>query len=205
MPLESQDLAMARFPRPGQAPPTDGAHRRGRAGGRWGAAAPRGSVTAELAVVLPAITVLLAILLLSASSGLLQLRLEEGARAGARALARGDSTAQVQEVVARVSGVQAVASVGNSGGYATVTVEGRVGGVLSGLVPWTQAAQASARVETRNHEAGVQREPEILPWNQGKPIHKSALSRWAADPGCQLGTGWCANTAVRNGALDGPG
>ncbi|UIK88769.1 hypothetical protein [Arthrobacter polaris] len=35
-------------------------------------------MTAELAVVLPAMTVLLAILLLSVSAGMLQLRLEEG-------------------------------------------------------------------------------------------------------------------------------
>ncbi|AIY02666.1 hypothetical protein ART_3067 [Arthrobacter sp. PAMC 25486] len=107
----------------------------------------RGSATAELAVVLPAITVLLAVLLLSVSGGLLQLRLEEGARAGARALARGDSSEQVLAIVSRVSGANTTASIGASAGFATVTVEGRVGGVLSGLVPWTQAAQASTRLE----------------------------------------------------------
>lgn len=107
----------------------------------------RGSVTAELAVVLPAVTVLLAVLMLSVSVGLLQLRLEEGARAGARALARGDNSEQVLTIVARVSGEGSTASIGTSAGFATVTVEGRVGGVLSGLVPWTQAAQASTKLE----------------------------------------------------------
>lgn len=107
----------------------------------------RGSATAELAIVLPAVTVLLAILLLGVSAGLLQLRLEEGARAGARALARGDSPAQVVEIVARVTGHGASISVGNDGGYATVTVQGRVGGALSGLVPWRQEARASTRSE----------------------------------------------------------
>lgn len=107
----------------------------------------RGSATAELAIVLPAVTVLLALLLLGVSAGLLQLRLEEGARAGARALARGDAPAQVVEIVARVTGHGASISVGNDGGYATVTVQGRVGGVLSGLVPWQQEARASARSE----------------------------------------------------------
>lgn len=107
----------------------------------------RGSVTAELAVVLPAITVLLAVLLFSVSVGLLQLRLEEGARAGARALARGDSSEQVMDIVSRVSGANATASIGTSAGFATVTVEGRVGGVLSGLIPWTQGARASTKLE----------------------------------------------------------
>lgn len=206
MSLESQDRAMARIPRQGQASSTYHAQSQDRTSGVWGTAAQKGSVTAELAVVLPAITVLLAILLLSASAGLLQLRLEEGARAGARALARGDSTAQVQEIVARVSGAQAAVSVANSGGYATVTVEGQVGGVLSGLVPWTQTAQASARVEVRNNGAGVQREPENLAMRQGKSIHKSALWRWVADPGCQLGAGQCSTVAViRSGDFDGQG
>lgn len=107
----------------------------------------RGSATAELAVALPAVTVLLALLLLGVSAGLLQLRLEEGARAGARALARGDAPAQVVEIVARVAGHGASVAVGNDGGYATVSVQGRVGGVLSGLVPWQQEARASTRSE----------------------------------------------------------
>ena len=107
----------------------------------------RGSVTAEMAVVLPAVTLLLAVLLLSVSAGLLQLRLEEGARAGARALARGDSSEQVLDIISRVSGGSVVVSIGASAGFATVTVEGRVGGVLSGLVPRPQTAQASARLE----------------------------------------------------------
>ena len=107
----------------------------------------KGSVTAELAVVLPAVTALLALLLLSVSAGMLQLRLEEGARAGARALARGDSTSQVLDVVTRLAGDGAAVSLDREGGYATVTVHGRAGGVLSGLIPWEQTAQASARAE----------------------------------------------------------
>ncbi len=107
----------------------------------------RGTVTAELAVVLPAVTLLLAVLLLSVAVGLLQLRLEEGARAGARALARGDSSEQVMDIISRVSGRNVAVSIGASEGFATVAVEGRVGGVLSGLVPWAQTAKASAKLE----------------------------------------------------------
>lgn len=120
---------------------------------RWKEA--RGSVTAELAVVLPAVTVLLALLLLSVSVGMLQLRLEEGARAGARSAARGESTAQVMDVASRISGTGSSVSVTDSAGFVTVTVQGRVTGVLSGLLPWPQTAQASAKVETPAAATGL--------------------------------------------------
>ena len=113
------------------------------------AVAMRGSVTAELAVVLPAVTILLALLLLSVAAGMLQLRLEDGARAGARALARGDSSAQVRELVSGLAGEAAAVALETSDGYVTVTVQGRVGGVLSALMPWNQSAQATAKVESR--------------------------------------------------------
>lgn len=109
--------------------------------------AQRGSVTAELAVVLPAVTALLALLLFAATAGMLQLRLEEGARAGARSLARGDSTSQVVDTVTRLAGHGTAVSLGRDGEFATVTVQGRAGGVLSGLIPWEQTARASARSE----------------------------------------------------------
>ena len=130
----------------------------------------RGSVTAELAVVLPAVTALLAILLLAVSAGLLQLRLEEGARAGARALARGDSSEQVMEIVQRVSGTAVTVSVGAAAEYATVTVEGRVGGALSGLVPWKQAAQASAKMERNQGQGwpGIATPPPAVAHEAGK-------------------------------------
>lgn len=136
--------------------------RAGGSGGRWQATLrrrspsqlQRGSVTAELAVVLPGFIVLLAVLLLAASAGMLQLRLEEGARAGARALARGDSSAQVVDTATRLAGHGAAVSLGREGDYATVTVAGRAGGVLSGLVPWEQTARASARLEEAGTRGG---------------------------------------------------
>ena len=170
-----------------------------------------GSVTAELAVVLPAVTALLAILLLSVSAGMLQLRLEEGARAGARALARGDSSAQILDTVSRVSGADASVSMAVSGGYATVSVSGRTGGVLSGFVPWIQTAQASARVESG--EAGpMLRDPAMMlrPAPQrgskwpGSAALKPALWRWARGPTCPLRTGLCSTSALfASGGFDG--
>ena len=172
----------------------------------------RGSVTAELAVVLPAVTVLVALLMLSVAAGMLQLRLEEGARAGARALARGDSSAQVLELVATVAGGTAVVSLGSSGGYASVTVQGRVGGALSGLVPWTQSAHASARVEstgrplkaqsTDTRPPAVDSDSGVMPLLRGFAVRKSSLWRWARTPACPLATGQCSASAMSwRGAL----
>ncbi len=48
-----------------------------------------GAVTAEFAVALPAVVLLLAFLLAGGAAGITQLRLEEAVRAGARASARG--------------------------------------------------------------------------------------------------------------------
>lgn len=51
-----------------------------------------GAVTAEFAVALPAVVLLLAFLLAGGAAGITQLRLEEAVRAGARASARGGET-----------------------------------------------------------------------------------------------------------------
>lgn len=107
----------------------------------------RGAVTAEFAVTLPAVLLLLAMLLSTAAAGITQVRLEEGARAGARALARGEDPAAVQDIVARLSGSTAAAVVSADGGWLQVTVTDRVGGPLGASIPWTLTARASSRSE----------------------------------------------------------
>ncbi|MFJ5861076.1 TadE family type IV pilus minor pilin [Pseudarthrobacter sp. NPDC092439] len=106
-----------------------------------------GAVTAEFAVTLPAVLLLLALLLSAAAAGVTQVRLEEGARAGARALARGEDRAAVQDIVARLSGNSASAVVSADGGWLTVTVTDRVGGPLGASIPWTLTARATTRSE----------------------------------------------------------
>lgn len=167
----------------------------------------RGSVTAETAVVLPAITALLALLLLAVSAGMLQLRLEEGARAGARALARGDSAALVLDLVSRVAGDNVSVSLASAGSYATVTVQGKVDGVLSGLVPWTQSAQASARVETAGPVSLMQGSAAAVhPGGTGTPAPKSTLWRWVRASPCPCRTAACeAVPAMRLGGCRGWG
>ncbi|WP_181034016.1 TadE family type IV pilus minor pilin [Arthrobacter sp. GMC3] len=120
----------------------------------------RGSITAEFAVVLPAVTVLLALLLLGVSAGMLQLRLEEGARAGARAMARGESMSQAVETASRLTGSNTSIVVDLSGSYATVTVIGRVQGPLSAVLAWQQSARAVSRVENYDSAVGSVRAPD---------------------------------------------
>ncbi|UZX05592.1 hypothetical protein F8G81_19150 [Arthrobacter sp. CDRTa11] len=108
----------------------------------------RGAVTAEFAVALPAVLLLLALLLAGAAAGVTQLRLEEAARAGARALARGESVAAVEGIVRTLAGATATAAVAADGEWVSITVADRVGGPLGTTVPWTLTAVASTRSET---------------------------------------------------------
>jgi Flp pilus assembly protein TadG len=118
-----------------------------------------GAVTAEFAVTLPAVVLLLAMLLSGAAAGVTQLRLEEGARAGARALARGDDSATVERIVRTLAGASASASVAADGEWLSVTVADRVGGPLGSSIPWTLTARASTRSEAA---AGPAIPPAVL-------------------------------------------
>jgi len=111
------------------------------------AAAARGAVTAEFAVALPAVVLLLGLLLAGSAAGLTQLRLEEAARAGARALARGEDAAAVGGIVRQLAGDSALAAVASDGVWLSVTVSGTVSGAVGPLVPWTLTAKAWARSE----------------------------------------------------------
>jgi Flp pilus assembly protein TadG len=115
---------------------------------RRGPGNAHGAVTAEFAVALPAVLLLLALLLAGASAGVTQLRLEEAARAGARALARGEDPSAVQGIVRTLAGTSATASVAADGEWLSVTVADRVGGPLGATVPWTLTAKATTRSET---------------------------------------------------------
>ncbi|MEV4952017.1 MULTISPECIES: TadE family type IV pilus minor pilin [Paenarthrobacter] len=107
----------------------------------------RGAVTAEFAVALPAVVLLLAFLLAGGAAGITQLRLEEAVRAGARASARGETTGSVEGIVKRLAGDGVSATLTDDGEWLTVTASSPVGGALGPLVPWTLKASASARAE----------------------------------------------------------
>lgn len=124
--------------RPQPRPPAGGATRlRPPAGGR-----ERGGVTAELAIVLPGVVLLLVALLTAASAAVTQVRVADAARAGARAAALGESHAHVGEVARRLAGDHAEVQVSGSGGYVVVEVTRDFSGPL-GLADL--AARSSAR------------------------------------------------------------
>ena len=113
----------------------------------------RGAVTAEFAVALPAVLLLLALLLAGSAAGVTQLRLEEAARAGARALARGEDAAAVDLIVRQLAGASAASAVASDGGWLSVTVSGKVPGAVGSLLPWTLKARAWTRGETSGSSA----------------------------------------------------
>lgn len=132
-----------------------------------------GAVTAEFAVALPAVLLLLAMLLAGSAAGITQLRLEEAARAGARALARGEAPSAVEGMVRKLAGATATSAVVADGEWLGVTVSDRVAGPFGSVVPWTLTARAEARGETAE-SVGVP--PNVVPAVSG-PWDGSAKGR----------------------------
>lgn len=108
----------------------------------------RGSVTAEVAVVLPALVLLTGLLLGVAHVGVLQLRVDEAARAGAREAMRGESDTSVLQTVQRLAGDGATASVESGDGWTTVQVRAEVVGPVVDLMDIELVASASGKEET---------------------------------------------------------
>jgi hypothetical protein len=122
----------------------EGRIRRGAAAARGG---DRGSVTAELALALPAVVGLLVAVLLLASAATSQLRCADAARAGARAAALGEDRGVVTAIAQRVAGPGATVRVQESDPWVTVTVRRPLtGGPLAGS-GLTAEGRATARVE----------------------------------------------------------
>ena len=120
--------------------------------------AEEGVIPAEFAVALPAVTVVLALCLGAASTGVAQLKVEESARTAARAAARGDSEAQIRSAVSRIDPAQSV-QISVSSDSAVDAGEGRARqvhvrvsrpapGVVGSATGWVLRADAHARVES---------------------------------------------------------
>jgi hypothetical protein len=88
-------------------------------------------VTAELALVLPGVVLLLVALLTAAGAALTQVRVADAARAGARAAALGESSAVVSDVARHLAGPEAEVVVDDDGGYVVVEVRAELGGPLA--------------------------------------------------------------------------
>lgn len=107
----------------------------------------RGAVTAELAVGMPAVALLLAAVLTGIAAGVTQLRVEEGARAAAREIMRGDSDA-AQSAARRIAGPDARITVSTDGDWVTVEVGSTVSAPLLDRLPLELTATASALPES---------------------------------------------------------
>ena len=107
----------------------------------------RGAVTAEFAVALPAVVLVLVAVLLVAMAGTAQLRVTDAARAGVRAAAAGETDDRVAEIVRRVGGEGLSVAVLRAEPWVTVRVQAPVAGgwFSSGL---TATGEATAWLES---------------------------------------------------------
>jgi hypothetical protein len=114
-------------------------------GGRRG---EEGAATAELAVALPTLVLVLAVSLAALDLGIAQVRCVDAARVGARLLARGEPAGPALEEVRAAAPRGARVAVGTAEGRVTVTVTGSVPRLLAPLRgPVAPRASAVALVE----------------------------------------------------------
>ncbi len=86
----------------------------------------RGSVTAELAVALPAVLLVLVLVVMVAGAGLTQARCVDAARVGARVAALGESAQAAAAAARRVAGPAARVTVSGDAQWVTVAVDAAV-------------------------------------------------------------------------------
>ncbi|PRZ14028.1 TadE family type IV pilus minor pilin [Nesterenkonia sandarakina] len=107
----------------------------------------RGSISAEFAVALPTVVLVLLLVLSLGLHGAAQVTLETGARAAARELARGEDPASAEAAARRVAGEEVSFRLSQEQGYVTVTLLRPVRVLGWVEVAMTQDAAATARVE----------------------------------------------------------
>ena len=106
-------------------------------------------VTAELAVALPSLVLVLAVALAAVDLGLAQVRCVDAARLGARLVARAEPQSVVLTAVRRAAPGDAHVAVARNGDHGSVTVTGRAPAVLRLLgVVDPPRATAVARLES---------------------------------------------------------
>lgn len=104
----------------------------------------RGSVTAELALALPAVVAVLVLAMVTTGALLTQIRCADAARAGARVAALGEDLGAVRAAVAAVADPAASVEVARSGPWVEVRVQRRV---MSRWGPLVASARSTAWVE----------------------------------------------------------
>ncbi|WP_256795776.1 TadE family type IV pilus minor pilin [Terrabacter sp. Ter38] len=104
-------------------------------------------VTAELAVAIPSVVLLLGFCLVAINAAVDQIRCVDAARVAARAAARGDDSGRVRALAAETAPTGARVQISGVGGGVRVVVSARTGGW--GLLPgWELSAAAVTPVES---------------------------------------------------------
>ena len=112
-----------------------------------------GMVTAEIAVAIPAVVVLLGGLIAVVAAVAAQLRCVDAAREGARAAARGDPQSAVVAIARQAAPAGASVTVSTSGDSVTVTVRAStrpIGGLVG---TYTVSSSATGRLEPTTDDA----------------------------------------------------
>ena len=115
-----------------------------------------GAVTAEFAVALPAVIFLLALLLGSIATGVVQLQLEESARVGARAAARGEAIEDVRRIAQDV-GTDISVVVTDHSETVTVQTSRQAPGLIGEITGWTLYADSTIPAETTAIQPGKEK------------------------------------------------
>lgn len=106
----------------------------------------RGMVTAELAVAIPAVVLVLALCLVAVGAAVDQIRCVDAARLAVRAAARGDTVAHVRALAAEAAPAGATVEVSARAGTVRVSVQARTRS-WAGLPTWQVVAGAESPVE----------------------------------------------------------
>ena len=107
----------------------------------------RGAVTAELVVALPVLLAVTLALVWLIGLGVGEVRVVDGAREGARAVARGDDEQTARRLAAEVAGVGATVRIDQADGRVVVTIERVVTGPV-GLLGHLPAVRLRATAVT---------------------------------------------------------
>lgn len=118
----------------------------------------RGTVTAEFAVVLPALVLVLILVVGTGTIGISQVRVYEAARAGAREAARGEPGRDVEAAAKRKAGPDSVVLVSTDEAFTKVQVSMPLPEVLHPIMKEVKA-RAEARTEGNNDGPQVSTRP----------------------------------------------
>lgn len=110
-----------------------------------------GAATAEFAVVMPAIVLLVIVLTGAAAVGLTQLRAFDAARSAAREIARGEAPAAVVTEAKKHAGDASDVLVRTAGGYSTVTITIQ----LPAAIIFIDEVEAAATARTEGNRSSV--------------------------------------------------